>query len=82
MEFLRRKIGKKLGDFAFFLKKLYDLTKEILGSSYIISNIFLDDIYDVYSTLTTWKSNFDIELRFEAKRMKDKYDKYWGSVEK
>ncbi|XVF74291.1 hypothetical protein PTKIN_Ptkin13bG0098500 [Pterospermum kingtungense] len=36
-----------------FLKKFYDLTVKIFGSLYVTSNSFLDDICDVYCTLST-----------------------------
>ncbi|XVF46975.1 hypothetical protein PTKIN_Ptkin03bG0071800 [Pterospermum kingtungense] len=51
------------------LKKFYDLTVKISGSSYVTTNLYLDDICD-------------IDLRLMAKRMKEKYDKYWGNIER
>ncbi|XP_022775847.1 zinc finger BED domain-containing protein RICESLEEPER 2-like [Durio zibethinus] len=67
--------------FYLFLQQFYDLTVKVSGTSYVTSNTFLDDICDVYSTLREWQLNPDVELNAMAKRMKDKYDKYWGNIE-
>ncbi|XVF61076.1 hypothetical protein PTKIN_Ptkin08bG0100200 [Pterospermum kingtungense] len=64
------------------LKKIYDLTVKISSSSYITINLYLDDICDVCSTLNAWKTDADIELKLMAKRMKEKYDKYWENIER
>ncbi|XP_022743828.1 zinc finger BED domain-containing protein RICESLEEPER 2-like [Durio zibethinus] len=68
--------------FCLFLQQFYDLTVKVLGTSYVTSNTFFDDICDVYSTLREWQLNPNVELNAMAKRMKDKYDKYWENIEK
>ena len=37
---------------------------------------------EIYSTLRQWQFNPNLELNAMAKRMKDKYEKYWGNIEK
>ncbi|WRX26536.1 zinc finger protein [Theobroma cacao] len=65
-----------------FLREFYDLTLSVSGTSYITANAFLDSIYDVYTTLIEWQNGDDVDLQSMAIRMKEKYDKYWGNVEK
>nr|GMD89744.1 zinc finger BED domain-containing protein RICESLEEPER 2-like [Ipomoea batatas] len=65
-----------------FLQQFYDLTVKISGSLYITANVYLDEVCDVYSTLRSWLQGSDCEFSSMAKRMVEKYDKYWGNVEK
>ena len=68
--------------FCLFLQKFYELTVKVSGSSYITSNTFLHDICTVYTTLRNWQINPDLQLSAMANRMRAKFDKYWGNVEK
>ena len=40
------------------------------------------ELSDVVKLLSTWECSEDIELSQMAKRMKQKYNKYWGNNEK
>ena len=64
------------------MHKFYELTVKVSGSSYVTSNNFLDDICNVYATLHNWKINPDLQFSAMANRMRAKFDKYWGNVEK
>lgn len=65
-----------------FLQHFNDLTVQISGSLYVTSNIYFDEICEVYSTLLEWLMNHDPEFSLMASKMKEKHDKYWGNVEK
>ncbi|XP_075507578.1 zinc finger BED domain-containing protein RICESLEEPER 2-like [Primulina tabacum] len=65
-----------------FLKHFYKLTLRISGSLYVTSNIMFHEISEVDMLLKQWLESADFELSLMAKRMKEKYDKYWGSTEK
>ena len=79
---LKKKDWENVRRFCLFLHKFYELTIKVSGSSYVTSNSFLDDIFNVYVTLRNWQTNPDFELSAMANRMKAKFDKYWGNVEK
>ncbi|KAL2237480.1 UNVERIFIED_CONTAM: Zinc finger BED domain-containing protein RICESLEEPER 2, partial [Sesamum indicum] len=65
-----------------FLKHFYNLTLCISGSSYVTSNIVFHEICEVDLLLRRWLNSDDVELSDMARKMKQKYDKYWGSIEK
>ncbi|KAL2225527.1 UNVERIFIED_CONTAM: Zinc finger BED domain-containing protein RICESLEEPER 2, partial [Sesamum indicum] len=65
-----------------FLKHFYNLTLCISGSSYVTSNIVFHEICEVDLLLRRWLHSDDIELSDMARKMKEKFDKYWGSIEK
>ncbi|KAK4398483.1 Zinc finger BED domain-containing protein RICESLEEPER 2 [Sesamum angolense] len=65
-----------------FLKHFYNLTLCISGSSYVTSNIVFHEICEVDLLLKRWLNSEDVELSEMARKMKEKYDKYWGSIEK
>ncbi|XP_019150547.1 PREDICTED: zinc finger BED domain-containing protein RICESLEEPER 2-like [Ipomoea nil] len=65
-----------------FLQQFYDFTVKIYGSLYVTANVYLDEVCDVYSTLREWLKSIDSEFSSMAKRMVEKYDNYWGNVEK
>lgn len=65
-----------------FLKHFYKLTLRISGSLYVTSNIMFHEISEVDMLLKQWLESADFELSLMAKRMKEKYDKYLGSIEK
>ncbi|XP_062075137.1 zinc finger BED domain-containing protein RICESLEEPER 2-like [Humulus lupulus] len=68
--------------FVNFLRRFYDLTNQFSGSLYVTSNLFLPDILKVQADLTTRVSNPDTLLGAMVVSMKEKYDKYWGRIEK
>uniref|UniRef100_A0A7N0TTA3 Transposase n=1 Tax=Kalanchoe fedtschenkoi TaxID=63787 RepID=A0A7N0TTA3_KALFE len=55
-----------------FLKPFYDLTLKVFGSSYITTNNFLQEIGE---------DDQDFEVACMASRMKEKFNKYWGSID-
>ena len=68
--------------FVKFLGHFYDLTLRISGSLYVTCNQVLHELSDVVKLLSTWECSEDIELSQMAKRMRQKYNKYWGNNEK
>jgi hypothetical protein len=65
-----------------FLQVFYDVTLKISGSMYSTSNLFFDILCSVHSCLTEYSESSDPLLSTMANKMKVKYDKYWGDVEK
>lgn len=64
------------------LVHFYELTLRISGSLYVTSNVFYHEISTVNCLLKEWIKSDDVELKLMGERMKDKYDKYWGDVNK
>ncbi|KAK4382226.1 putative AC transposase [Sesamum angolense] len=65
-----------------FLRHFYNLTLRISGALYVTSNLVFREICEVDLLLRHWLSSNDVELIEMARKMKEKYDKYWGSIEK
>ncbi|KAL0448014.1 UNVERIFIED_CONTAM: Zinc finger BED domain-containing protein RICESLEEPER 1 [Sesamum latifolium] len=65
-----------------FLEHFYKLTLSILGSLYVTSNNIYHQICVVDLLLKQWLESDDFELCEMSKRMKKKFDKCWGSIEK
>ncbi|XP_075483366.1 zinc finger BED domain-containing protein RICESLEEPER 2-like [Primulina tabacum] len=65
-----------------FLGHFYKLTLAISGSLYVTSNIIFHEISAVDMLLKQWLVSDDFELSEMSRKMKDKFDKYWGSIEK
>jgi hypothetical protein len=65
-----------------FLQVFYDVTMKISSSLHSTSNLYFDILCDVHSCLTEYSKSSDPLLNTMANRMKVKYDKYWGDVEK
>ncbi|KAL0334041.1 UNVERIFIED_CONTAM: putative AC transposase [Sesamum angustifolium] len=65
-----------------FLEHFYKLTLSISGSLYVTSNNIYHQICAVDLLLKQWLESDDFELCEMSKRMKQKFDKYWGSIEK
>ncbi|KAK4394389.1 putative AC transposase [Sesamum angolense] len=65
-----------------FLRHFYNLTLRISGALYVTSNLVFHEICEVDLLLRHWLSSNDVELIEMARKMKEKYDKYWGSIEK
>uniref|UniRef100_A0A7N0ZXA2 BED-type domain-containing protein n=1 Tax=Kalanchoe fedtschenkoi TaxID=63787 RepID=A0A7N0ZXA2_KALFE len=67
--------------FVKFLKHFYDLTLKVSGSSYITSNNFFQEIGEVDLLLKLWMDDPDREVASSAVRMREKFNKYWGSID-
>ncbi|CAN1759127.1 Zinc finger BED domain-containing protein RICESLEEPER 2 [Linum perenne] len=65
-----------------FLEQLHKLTLKVSGSLYTRSNRYLADFYSVPWLLNHWVNGDDLQLSEMAERMKEKYQAYWGKVEK
>ena len=72
-------IGKML---TIFLQHFYELTQKVSSSNYVTANNFFEEICNVYFLLRDWQLSGDVVLGEMAKRIQDKYDKYWGNIEK
>ena len=73
---------KKVDIFVTFFKTFYDLTQRISGSRYVTSNTLFHEIIDVDSLLIKWAESTNNDFASMAKKMKVKYDKYWGDIGK
>ncbi|KAL8118649.1 hypothetical protein AgCh_016244 [Apium graveolens] len=62
-----------------FLEIFYDVTMKLSGSKYCTSNVFFVELVKVQEAIINLCSSEDILMRDMAKRMKDKYDKYWDN---
>ncbi|CAN0843704.1 Zinc finger BED domain-containing protein RICESLEEPER 2 [Linum grandiflorum] len=65
-----------------FLKQFYDFTMKVSGSSYVTSNLFFPEVVILYRLLKKWKRSPDYDLSLMASKMRIKYEKYWGNIEK
>ncbi|XP_027124091.1 zinc finger BED domain-containing protein RICESLEEPER 2-like [Coffea arabica] len=65
-----------------FLENFYQLTVKVSGSKYVISNNFFTDISHIHGILIEMTASDNEELSSMARSMKEKYDKYWGKIEK
>ena len=72
--------------FADFLQKFYDATVRLSGSLYVTSNLYFTEACAIESFLLGWgkglESLNDVFVGGMAKKMKAKFDKYWGKMEK
>ena len=65
-----------------FLKTFYELTLKFSGSLYVTSNLFFQEVLGVQVLLNDLKTDPDTLLANMASNMQQKYNKYWGRVEK
>ena len=65
-----------------FLESFYDITKRLSGSLYVTSNIYFHEVFEIEQTLCEWSNNSDPCLSLMARKMKEKFDKYWGNIDK
>ena len=65
-----------------FLEHFYEHTLRVSNTLYVISNILFNKLAEMNSLLQDAQCNDDVEFGVMAIRMKDKYDKYWGNMEK
>ncbi|KAK1383553.1 hypothetical protein POM88_021288 [Heracleum sosnowskyi] len=64
-----------------FLEIFFDVTIKLSGSKYCTSNVFFVELVKVQEAIMRLCSSEDILMRDMAKRMKDKYNKYWDNEE-
>ncbi|KAF2316103.1 hypothetical protein GH714_041075 [Hevea brasiliensis] len=64
------------------LSYFYELTLRISGSRYITSNMVFGEISDLAFILNQWVDSTNIEVKNMGDRMKKKFDKYWGDIDK
>ncbi|CAN1303262.1 Zinc finger BED domain-containing protein RICESLEEPER 2 [Linum perenne] len=65
-----------------FLKCFYDFTLKVSRSSYVTSNLFFPEVVILYRMLKMWEGSSDYQLSSMASKMRRKYEKYWGDIEK
>ena len=64
-----------------FLRVFYDETIHMSGSTYSTSNLFFETLQNVFHCLMDYCESDDYSLSNMARKMKVKYDKYWGDFE-
>ena len=65
-----------------FLKRFYDMTCKISGSLYCTCNLYFPEVMRILKDLTTFQNSKDPSLVEMGKQMREKFDKYWGSLRK
>ncbi|XP_017613690.1 zinc finger BED domain-containing protein RICESLEEPER 1-like [Gossypium arboreum] len=65
-----------------FLEHFYEVTLCISGTSYVTSNIFFDELSEIDILLRDAQVNSNVDFNVMAIKMKEKYDKYWGDIDK
>nr|XP_009765425.1 PREDICTED: zinc finger BED domain-containing protein RICESLEEPER 2-like [Nicotiana sylvestris] len=65
-----------------FLEAFYLLTLRVSGSIYVTSNVHFVEICELDLILKEWMEHEDTSLKEMAKKMKEKFVKYWGEPEK
>ncbi|XP_040947961.1 zinc finger BED domain-containing protein RICESLEEPER 2-like isoform X1 [Gossypium hirsutum] len=65
-----------------FLEHFYEVTLRISGTSYVTSNNFFDELSEIDILLRDAQLNSNIDFNVMAIKMKEKYDKYWGDIDK
>ncbi|KAM3301031.1 zinc finger BED domain-containing protein RICESLEEPER 2 [Capsicum chacoense] len=73
---------QNLRNMIIFLNWFYDLTVKASGALYVTSNVHFEDIIELYNYLKECMEDNDLALRKIAKKMKEKFVKYWGAPEK
>jgi hypothetical protein len=64
-----------------FLRVFYDETIHMSGSTYSTSNFFFETLQNGFHCLMDYCESDDYLLSNMARKMKVKYDKYWGDFE-
>ncbi|WOL01603.1 zinc finger BED domain-containing protein RICESLEEPER 2-like [Canna indica] len=60
----------------------YDTIIRVSGSLYVTSNIFWTEISDLLSAILEWTRSDDSNVKGMGTKMKTKFDKYWGNVDR
>ncbi|XP_075665238.1 zinc finger BED domain-containing protein RICESLEEPER 2-like [Castanea sativa] len=68
--------------FVKFLKLFYEVTLRFFGSLYVTSNVFLYELCVMKTELTNLCESEDPLLSMMGRDMHEKFDKYWGDIEK
>ncbi|XP_074359583.1 zinc finger BED domain-containing protein DAYSLEEPER-like [Apium graveolens] len=68
--------------FCRFLKVFYEATLKFSASLFVTSNSYFHEVFVVRGKLLKWSSSDKLNLKDMALKMKLKYDKYWGNIEK
>jgi hypothetical protein len=66
---------RKMAD---FLEHFYDLTIRVSATLNITSHTFFHVIGEVYLLIQSWLNSTYVVQSAMRRRMKDKFDKYWG----
>lgn len=64
-----------------FLKVFYKVTMKISGSRYLTSNLFFNELVKMHLNIEKMCSSGDSRCCDMARRMKEKYDKYWKNID-
>ncbi|KAH1083635.1 hypothetical protein J1N35_023396 [Gossypium stocksii] len=65
-----------------FLEHFYEVTLRIFGTSYVTSNNFFNELFEIDILLRYAQLNSNVDFNVMAIKMKKKYDKYWGDIDK
>ena len=68
--------------FVEFLRTFYEITMRLSGSKYTTANSFFSELSELHFQLENSCTDSAGLLSAMATRMKIKYDKYWGNIEK
>ncbi|XP_077248520.1 zinc finger BED domain-containing protein RICESLEEPER 2-like [Tasmannia lanceolata] len=68
---------KKVGDLCLVLKAFYDATNIFLKAKYPTSNLYFHELWKIQAQLTQHCTDPDPFISKMAKRMNEKFDKYW-----
>ena len=64
---------------ATFLGHFYNITVRVSSSLHVTSNNFLFEVGNMHILVQNWMSSKDPLQKAMTVRMKEKFDKYWGS---
>ncbi|XP_077237332.1 zinc finger BED domain-containing protein RICESLEEPER 1-like [Tasmannia lanceolata] len=65
-----------------FLKTFYDATLRLSGSLHVTSNSYFHEVFKIERQLYELLKSEDVFLSNMAFKMKEKFDKYWGNIDK
>ncbi|XP_077228331.1 zinc finger BED domain-containing protein RICESLEEPER 1-like [Tasmannia lanceolata] len=65
-----------------FLKSFYEATLRLSGSLYVTSNSYFHEVFKIERLLDESSKSGDAYLSIMALKMKEKFDKYWGNIDK
>ena len=68
--------------FVGFLKLFYNATKKFLGSLYVTTNTFFDEMFVIQENISHLSKSQNHLLKNMATKMESKFDKYWGKEDK
>ncbi|XP_028051265.1 zinc finger BED domain-containing protein RICESLEEPER 1-like [Camellia sinensis] len=68
--------------FTSFLEKFYDATVHLSGSLYVISTMYFTEVCAIEGFLSECIKSLHPSLNVMAMKIKSKFDKYWGKIEK